>query len=81
MVVIEALLLTTLLFTCVHATITDIKHGIIENKILIRAAISGLALNLLYYIVYIQNLISAFLINMAVIGLISILFYAYHIWD
>ena len=80
MIIIEALLLTILLFTCVYATFTDIKHGIIENRILARAVILGLILNLLYYIVYAQNLMVSFLVNIAITSLISILFYAYHIW-
>lgn len=80
MLICESLLLTILLFTCIYVTTTDLKNSIIENKVLIWAAVPGMVINFIYYFVYAPNDVILFLVNLAVLSTISIIFYAHHIW-
>ena len=80
MLILEALLLTILLFTCIYVTITDLKNGIIENKVLLYAAIPGTVINVIYYFIYAREYVVPFTVNLIILSIISILFYAYHIW-
>lgn len=80
MLILEALLFTTLLYTGIYVTITDIKRGIIQNKRLLQAAVPGALINILYYSIYAREYFLMFLLNFLILGIISILFYAYRIW-
>lgn len=44
-------LVTLLICTCIYVTVTDLKKGIIQNKIILFAGIAGLAANIVYYAV------------------------------
>lgn len=76
----EAILITLLIVMCAHVTITDLKHGIIENRILLITAKSGLVANIIYYSFYGRQFFIAFLLNLTVMTAISIVFYILHIW-
>ena len=49
MIIVEALLIAVLICTCIYASITDIKNGIIPNKLLLISGAACLVLNVVYY--------------------------------
>ena len=80
MTVVESLLLTILILTCVYATYTDFKTGLIYNKSLLISGAAVIILDIIYYVFFQKELIGGFLLNVAVIALFSILLYAYSFW-
>lgn len=80
MVLSEAFLITLLIYTCIFVTVTDIRHGLIQNKVLFVTAMLGLIGNLIYYTIFAKVYVIAFALNLAVMMAISIAFYALHIW-
>lgn len=80
MTVVESLLLTILILTCVYATYTDFKTGLIYNKSLLISGAAVILLDIIYYGFFQRELIGGFLLNVAVIALFSILLYAYSFW-
>ncbi|WP_202949447.1 prepilin peptidase, partial [Oscillibacter ruminantium] len=80
MVINEAFLITLLIYTCIFVTVTDIRHGLIQNKVLFVTAMLGLIGNLIYYTIFAKVYVIAFALNLAVMMAISIAFYALHIW-
>jgi hypothetical protein len=81
MIYLEAALLTICLSLCAVASITDIRHGLIANKHILCAAIPATALNAVYYFSFARTFFPAFVVNLSIMILISILFYAYHLWS
>lgn len=81
MIYLEVALLTITIFTCIYATITDFKYGIIKNKSLLMAMIPCVIINIFYYGFFAKEYVKLYLINFSVLALTSILFYAYHIWS
>ena len=80
MVILEALLLSILIYTCAYVTITDIKNGLIENRVLAYSAIIGAIINIIYYAIYASDLAMLFVINLVISSFVAVLFYTYHIW-
>ena len=76
---VESLLLTVMICSEIYVTITDIKRGIIENKILLIAGSIGLVANIVYYTIYAHTFIAAFLLNVITMSVISVAFYLLHI--
>lgn len=76
----EAIMLSVMMVFCVHATITDLKSGLVKNKLLLLGSSIALLLDIIYYSVFAQDFFLAFIINFVVMTLLSILFYASHIW-
>jgi hypothetical protein len=81
MILIESALIAILIFLCTVTTITDFRSGLIANKHLLMAAGPALVLNFLYYYIYATIFLKAFVLNLIVMFLITILFYAFHIWS
>lgn len=77
---LEALMLAVMIVFCIHATITDLKSGVVKNKLLLCGAGIALVLDFLYYYIFARAFFLAFLINLAVMIFLSILFYALHMW-
>ena len=73
-------MIALMVLICIQATITDLKRGIIRNKILLIGGMFSLVLNSVYYIVFASKYIQAFLINFGIMAVLSILFYSIHIW-
>ena len=80
MIINEAVLITLLIYTCIYVSITDFKHGIIQNKVLATTGIIGLIANTIYYIVFGRQFLIAFILNVLVMSAISVIFYSLHIW-
>ena len=80
MAVIESLLLTTLLFSCGYASYFDIKKGIIPNKLIVISAVPVICLDVIYYSFYAKDYFKLFIINFAILSVLSILMYALNLW-
>ncbi len=80
MILIEAVMLATLFITCGYVTITDLKNGIIQNKVIFTSAIIAIVLNVIYFIFFAEEFFIAYCINVGIMSFISIVFYALHIW-
>ena len=65
---------------CVWSSITDIKEGIVSNKLILIAAAAGLITNLIGWILLDSSYLITQLTNICIVWLISILMYAFHIW-
>lgn len=76
----EAVLITLLICMCIYVTKTDLKQGIIQNKVLLITGAIGLIANIIYYSLFAKPFLIAFLLNLGVMTAISIAFYALHIW-
>jgi hypothetical protein len=81
MTLIESALITILLCLCIITTVTDFRSGVINNKHLLTAAVPALVLNSIYYYGYATIFLKAFILNLLVIFLITVLFYSFHIWS
>lgn len=80
MILVEGVLITLLIYTCIYVTITDLKKGLIQNKVITLTAILGLIANIVYYTIFAKAFVIAFILNIIVMMAISIAFYALHIW-
>ncbi len=80
MILCEAILISIMLIMGICVTTTDIRQGIIQNKVLIKAFVSGMLINGIYYFVYAKEFRSLYFINLFAICLISILLYRFHFW-
>lgn len=66
---------------CLQSTWTDFHTGLILNKNLKRYALAGLAANIIYYGYFCQDCLAKSALNLAVIAVIAIGFYALHVWS
>lgn len=80
MIIVEALLIAVLICTCIYASITDIKNGIIPNKLLLISGAVCLVLNVVYYAFFAQQYFITFIVNFAILVTLSILMYAFNLW-
>lgn len=80
MIYIEALLLTIMIVTCIYSSLTDLRNGIILNKVLISAALLSIVLDLFYYGLYANEYFKVYILNVLVITFISIAFYGFNFW-
>lgn len=78
--VTEAVMLAIMMVFCIHASITDLRNGVIKNKLLLLGACCSLFLNLAYYLIFAKVYFGAYVINLIVMSSLAILFYATHIW-
>lgn len=80
MIIVESLLITILVCTCIYASITDIKSSIIPNKLLLISGAICLVLNTVYYSFFAKQYFVTFIVNFAILVLLSILLYAFNLW-
>jgi len=80
MIVCESALLTILAALLSVSSYTDCKAGVIRNPHLRGAVIPAAALNALYYGFFAAPYWTIFLLNIALLIVISLLFYGYHLW-
>lgn len=81
MIYIEALMLSVMIYLGLLSSYTDIKYGIIKNKVLLVAAVIAVILDIIYYSVFAQNLFGIFIINTIALWIFSLLMYFHHIWS
>lgn len=80
MVVCEALLITLIIMMGLYVTITDLKSGLIENKVIIVTALMGIVVNIIYFQYIDVGFLKIYLINLLSISILAILLYAFHFW-
>lgn len=78
MIYLEAVMLLLLLVLGVISSISDIKFGVIYNKVLCVFAIVGVILCGVYYIWFAKEYFILFLINMGIVAFISLLLFFMH---
>lgn len=77
--IVIILKLLLIVFLAFYSSITDIKEGIVKNRMLLIVGAFGLSLDLIGWIVY-ESAIVTHLVNIAIVSFLSILLYAFHIW-
>jgi Flp pilus assembly protein protease CpaA len=80
MIILESLLLAVLAGTLFEVTYTDVKSGIIGNRILLFSLALLVILNSLYYLIFEYKILSAFLLNLVAMSVVSVLLYWFGIW-
>ncbi len=80
MILCESILISIILIMGFYVTTTDIRKGIIQNKVLIKGFVSGLVINGIYYCFYAKEFRALYFINLFAMCLISILLYRFHFW-
>ena len=78
MVVIDYILLLSMMILGVIASVGDIRRGLISNRLLAAFAVIGLLFDIIYYGVFIRDLLFVFVINVAVNTIIGLVLYATH---
>lgn len=78
MIVAEYTLLFLMLFLGVTAAISDIRAGIIPNKVIAGFALCGIAVDIIYYSVYVPDIAMLFFLNVASTTAISLCLYCTH---
>ena len=80
MTVVEWLLCVLLFFFVGVCIVTDCKKSVVPNKIVAIAFFSFVLLDVLCYCFYAKQFFCVFLLNLALIAVVSFVFYAFHIW-
>lgn len=80
MIATEAILLTILLMLLAISGYTDCKSSIIANRLLITCGLVAVPIDVLYYSLWGRPYLSAFLLNLVLLTVVSALFYCYHLW-
>jgi len=75
---IEVILLLCIVTLGTIVSVTDIKEGIIKNKVLVVFAIIGLLLDGLYYSIFARDILLDFIVNFSFVVLISLVLYFTH---
>ena len=77
---IEIIMLSVLLSLCVIASVSDIQNGIVRNKTILLFFAISLALNIIAFVIYAPDRFLSFLVNIAMISLISMVLYGLGVW-
>lgn len=80
MQICEGLLLSIILVLGIIVIVSDINSGIIRNKALLIAVVSGILVNIIYLAFFVRECIVIYLINWVAVSGVAILLYAYHFW-
>ena len=80
MEIIDIFLLICLLCVCVYGAVSDIRSGIISNRVLLPFACTGIALDAVNYLVFYKEYQAVFLVNFVLALVSSLFFYMTHIW-
>lgn len=80
MLVITIIKLICLVSLCVYSSLTDIKKGIVQNKIILISIGFGIAFNSIEWICFDSTDILKQLSNILIVDLIAIMLYVLHIW-
>ncbi len=78
--VLEVLLILLLAAAGVYASISDIKKGIIKNKVLIIFAGIAILLDALYYGIFVRDIAFEFLISYSIVAALALILFFTHCW-
>ena len=78
MVLINVTYIMLIVTLGIRTSISDYKHGIIQNALLLRFAITACCLDFVTYAIIARDLLSMFLINVALMSIVSIVLFYTH---
>lgn len=80
MIIVKILKILLIVLSCGYSSITDIRHGIISNKIVLVSSSIGLIIDIIGWSIFDSSYIKYQLVNILTTEFVSILLYALHIW-
>lgn len=80
MIALESLLLTLLIMSLIYCSNTDIREGIIKNRVILLSLVIGCVLDVFYYFLYAKQDVSLFLTNLIIMTIISLIMYKTNLW-
>ena len=80
MCIAGALLLIVLFTTCIYCSFTDIRDGIIKNKVLLGSGVLCCGLNFVYYFFFGRQYFTIFFLDFVVLVILSVIMYALNLW-
>lgn len=80
MTLIEFFMFLITVLVCIYSSVSDLKNGVVLNKVLCLAIVPILIFDVLYYGFLNKEYIVEFAINFFIISIFAILLYATHIW-
>lgn len=80
MIIIDIMKIICLVLLCIYSSFTDIKKGIVKNKIIVIVIGIGLLLNVIGWIAFDSTCLLKQISNILVVDMISIILYIFHIW-
>ena len=80
MIIIEALLITCLFALLATTSYCDCKRSTIPNKYLLCCGLAATLLDAVYYIMWAGSTFGLFVVNLLVLSIVGIIFYAYNLW-
>lgn len=78
MYIIEIISILLILSLCFLCSKSDMRYGIIKNKILLVFFIGGIVLNVVYLGFFVRDLFAEYLINVGIVTLISLILFYTH---
>lgn len=80
MIIVESAMISIMFGICIYSSITDLKRGIVRNSTILLGSVLSVVLNLVYYAIFAKDYFAAYIINFFVMVILSLTFYATHIW-
>lgn len=80
MIICETLLISIIGILGFYVTITDIKHGIIQNKRLLQAGTIGFFINVVYYFRFAYGFFQLYISNLIIMSILAVALYMIHFW-
>ena len=80
MIICETLLISIIGILGFYVTVTDIKHGIIQNKRLLQAGIIGFFINIVYYSRFAYGFLQVYISNLIIMSILAVALYMIHFW-
>lgn len=80
MIIIIIAKIFLLCILCIYASVSDIRQGIIKNTVVFMAAVIGLLLDAVGWILFDSTNIIAQIMNITAVSAVSLLLYGLHIW-
>jgi len=80
MLICEILLISTMVILGSYVINSDVRKGIVENRAVALGMLFGVIINTIYYSVFAASLFKLYIVNLAIISGLSVLFYAWHYW-
>lgn len=80
MIIIDVIKIICLTVLCIWTTYTDIKHGIIKNKVVVIFSCFALILNIITWSFFERNTVLEQAVNIIIVNIISLTLYIFHVW-
>ena len=80
MIALESFLLTLLVLTLGYCSYTDIRNGIIKNKVILFSLVTGGIVAVVYYLSFARDDALLFFTNLTIMTIISLVMYKTNLW-